>query len=94
MSKIVEFKSRKPQALPTEELPHYHSVICELSELTPQNRLSVIAASCDGDEWQEILELAAYCIAIELPGQDANLIRQTLWNAVEKVISQATGATL
>jgi hypothetical protein len=39
MSKIVEFKPRKPPAWPAaEELPHYHSVICELSELTPQDR--------------------------------------------------------
>jgi hypothetical protein len=93
MSKIVEFKSRKPQPLPTEELPHYHSVICELSELTPKDRLSVIAASCDGDEWQEIFELAVYCIVTELPGQDVSVIRQMLRNAVEKVIREATGAT-
>jgi len=51
--------------------------------------MSAIAASCDGDEWQEIFELGAYCIGTELPGQDVNLIRQTLHNAVEKVIRQA-----
>jgi hypothetical protein len=92
MTRIVDFKSRKPLALPPEELPHYHSVICELSELTPKDRLSVIAAACDGNEWQEIFELAAYCIGAELPAQDVNLIRQTLHNAVEKVITQAIGA--
>jgi hypothetical protein len=90
MSKIIKFKSRKPPPLPPEELPHYHSVICELSELTPQDRLSVIAASCDGDEWQEIFELATYCILTELPSQDVNVIRQTLHDTVKKVIRQAT----
>jgi len=46
MSKIVEFKPRKPPPQPAEDLPHYHSIVCELSELTPKDRLSVIAASC------------------------------------------------
>jgi hypothetical protein len=92
MSKIIDFKPRKPPTLPPEELPHYHSVICELSQLTPQDRRSVIAASCDGDEWHEIFELSAYCIATELPDQDIYLIRQTLHSLVEKVIREATGA--
>jgi hypothetical protein len=90
VSKIIEFKPRKPPQLSAEELAHYHSIICELSELTPQDRLSIIAASCDRDEWQAIFELSAYGIATELPGQDVNLIRQALHDAVEKVIREAT----
>ena len=62
MSKIIEFKPRKPPTVPTEELPHYHSIICELSELTPEDRLSVIAASCPDEDYFELLELAAYML--------------------------------
>jgi hypothetical protein len=62
MSKIVKFKPRKPLARPTEELPHYHSIVCELSELTTQDRLSVIAASCPDEDYSELLELAAYAV--------------------------------
>ena len=61
MSKIVEFKSRKPPRL-AEDLPHYHSIVCELSDLTPQDRLSVIAASCPDEDYFELLELAAYAV--------------------------------
>jgi hypothetical protein len=62
MSEIVEFKPRKPLTRPAEELPHYHSVVCELSELTSKDRLSVIAASCPDEDYFELLELAAYAI--------------------------------
>jgi len=62
MSKIVEFKPRKPALRPAEELPHYHSIVCELSELTAKDRLSVIAASCPDEDYSELLELAAYAV--------------------------------
>jgi hypothetical protein len=77
MSKIVEFKPRKP-SLRSQELPHYHSIVCELSELTPKDRLSVIAASCPDEDYSELLELAAYAVgprAIDI---------------VKKVIAQAS----
>ena len=62
MSKIIDFKPRKPPLRPPQELPHYHSIVCELSELTPKDRLSVIAASCPDEDYSELLELAAYAV--------------------------------
>jgi hypothetical protein len=69
MSKIIDFKPRKPPMRSPQELPHYHSIVCELSELTPKDRLSVIAASCPDEDYSELLELAAYAVgpqAIEI----------------------------
>lgn len=85
MGDLIDFKPRP--SLPAHDLPHYHSIICDLSELTPQDRLSVIAASCADNEWQEIFELAVYCIGAEQSDRD---VRQTLHSAVETVIRQAT----
>jgi len=79
MSKIIEFKPRKPSTRSPQELPHYHSIVCELSELTAKDRLSVIAASCRDEDYSELLELAAYAVgprAIDI---------------VKKVIAQALG---
>jgi hypothetical protein len=85
MSEIIAFKPRKPPAIRSEDLPHYHSIICELSALTPQDRLSVIAASCDDGDWKELFELAVYSLG-------ETLSEQALHRLVEKVVRQATRA--
>jgi hypothetical protein len=97
MSDIIAFKPRKPPAASPEELPHYHSIVCDLAALTPQDRLSVIAAACDDDDWKELFELAVYSIVPALSenqNQEAarNTIRHAVDRIVEKVVTQAIGA--
>jgi hypothetical protein len=94
MSDIIAFKPRKPPAVP--ELPHYHSIVCDLAALTPQDRLSVIAAACDDDDWKELFELAVYSLGAVLSenqNQEAarETIKQTIHRIVERVVTQAIG---
>ena len=64
----------KPAALAPRRAPAFRqlaswSIVCELSELSPKDRLSVIAASCPDEDYSELLELAAYAVgprAIEI----------------------------
>lgn len=102
MSEIIPFKPRTPPACLPEELPHYHPVICELAALAPRDRLSVIAAACDDDDWKEIFELAVYSIGAKQYdlALSKNQNARAEWRAVtrellriaEKVIAQASGA--
>jgi hypothetical protein len=64
----------------------------ELSALTPRDRLSVIAASCDDADWPELFELEIYSfIATQDQGVDRESIRRVLHGLVDKVVKQAMG---
>jgi hypothetical protein len=80
----------------------FDSVVGALQDMTPQQRVSAIAASCDGDDWWELLKLAAYCIGAHahpaLPGNYDQASRRKaiacpLHCAIDGVIGEATATT-
>jgi hypothetical protein len=57
IDKVFPFKPRQPPLSPEER--HFDSIVHALQDMTPQARISAIAASCEGDDWKELAALAA-----------------------------------
>jgi hypothetical protein len=63
MGDIIDFE--KPRAPPSPEEQHLDSLVRALQDMTPHDRMSVIASSCNYDDWWELFKFAAYCIGAE-----------------------------
>jgi hypothetical protein len=83
MTEIIDFKTKRP-------LP-FDLIVRVLQSMPPATRIEVIAASCDGADWSDIFELAAYSFSETLwkqygrPVAD-DAIRQTLHRIIEGVL--------
>jgi hypothetical protein len=63
MSDVIKFTLR-PQRLHLNEAEKcFNALVDVLRKLPPTMRISAIAASCEGNDYRELIELAAYCIA-------------------------------
>ncbi len=93
---IIDFKPSRP---PSPEEQQFNSIVRALQDMTPEGRISAIAASCGDDglvEWWKLLELAVYSIATAYPDRSItadilNAIASPMHSTVDDVIKQAMG---
>jgi hypothetical protein len=63
MGDVIDFEKPRPPLSPQEQL--FNSIVRALQDMTPHDRMSVIASSCSYDDWWELFKFAAYCIGAE-----------------------------
>jgi len=81
VSKVIDFKPHRAAAT---DCPHYHSIICELAELTPPDRLSVIAAACDDDDLKQLAQLAAHALGFAVLDEIKKVFEQAFADFVKE----------
>jgi len=86
IDKVFPFKPRQsPQPPLSPEERQFDSIVFALQDMTPEQRISAIAASCDGDDWKELAALAIYFVLGGMtPQERIKAIKEMLSDAAKQ----------